>query len=231
MEYLSRIDGQSGRVFLDRVIAERGPLGAPAEVPETTLAALTGRVPDLMIDFWRFHGTGWLNGGRLRICLPGEFANVLGMLFAGDPDFGADCHAVAIGAFGDLAIWSERHWLVILRPLFAALDAPFLVTPRAKGDANSALLQGLFQTHPLYWDLADTDGQSMFDRARDRLGPLPQGAIYGLVPLAGDVEPVPDNLVLAPADDYLRSKLQTNVITLADLEAGRFNLRDVGGQR
>jgi hypothetical protein len=231
VQYLSKIDGQSGRVFLDRVIDERGPLGSPGQVPETTLAALTGRVPDLMIDFWRFHGTGWLNGGRLRICLPGEFRNVLEMMFEGDPDFGADCHALAIGAFGDLAIWSERHWLVVLRPLFAALDSPFLVNPRAKVDAEKALLQGLFQAHPLYWDMADTGGQPMFDQARERLGPLPEGAIYGLVPLAGDVEPVVENLVLAPGNEYLRSKLQSNVISVADLEAGRFNLRDVGGQR
>ena len=231
MEYLSRIDGQSSRVFLDRVIAERGPLGDSAEVPEPTLVALTGRVPDLMIDFWRFHGTGWLNGGRLRICLPGEFSDVLGRLFAGDPDFGADCHALAIGAFGDLAIWSERHWLALLRPSMAALDAPFLVNPKAKGDPNKAVLEGLLEAHPLFWELADFEGQPLFERAERTFGSIRPNGIYGLMPLPYDGPIELDALQRVPAAEYLEAAVQTSVITLADVEAGRFNLRDIGAYR
>lgn len=231
VDYLSKIDGQSGRVVLDRVIDEHGPLASPEQVPETTLATLTGRVPDLMIDFWRFHGTGWLNGGRLRICLPGEFRNVLEMLFEGDPDFGADCHAIAIGAFGDLAIWSERHWLTFLRPVAAALDAPFLLTPRAKDDPDNRILEGMFQAHPLFWDLADSDGQPLFERAERELGSIRPDGIYGPMPLPFDGPIVLDALQRVPAAEYLDALRQTTIVTLADFNAGRFNLRDIGGRR
>jgi hypothetical protein len=231
VEYLSKIDGQSGRVFLDRVIAERGPLGDSAAVPEATLAALTGRVPDLMIDFWRFHSTGWLDGGRLRICLPGEFADMLARLFAGDSDFGADCHAIAIGAFGDLAIWSERHWLCFLRPVSAMLDAPFLVNPKAKSDPDKTVLEGVLGAHPLFWDLADSDGQPLFERAERKLGSLRPNGIYGVMPLPYDGPIELDALQRVPAEEYLDALRQSTVITLADLFAGRFNLRDIGGRR
>lgn len=222
LQYLSVIDGVSGKVFLDQLIAERGPMQDARRVPETVAAAFVGRIPDIIIDLWRARGVGNLAGGRLRLCLPSDFTDVTGRLFDRDPDFAGDCHVIAHGPFGDLLIWSERHWLVHVGMLLGIVDAPMLFRPEDKVAADKVALQFILNANAALFDTADAAGEPMFDRAQAALGRLKRGQIYGLFPLPFNLDaPGIDALQIVPADEYLDAKLQMATFSLWDPVKGQ----------
>ncbi len=222
LQYLSMIDGVSGKVFLDQLMAERGPMRDVRAVPEAVAAAYVGRVPDIIIDLWRAHGVGNLAGGRLRLCLPSDFTDATGRLFDRDPDFAGDCHVIAHSAFGDLLIWSERHWLVHVGMLLGMVDAPMLFDPKLKVAADKVALDFILKANPALLDMADAAGGPMFEPAQAALGRLKPGQIYGLFPLPFNMDaPGIDALQIVPADQYLDAKLQMATFPLWDPVQGQ----------
>lgn len=229
MEYLSTIDGISGEVFLDELIAQRGPLIDKREMPEARILALTGKVPNLMIDFWRAYGLGHLQDGLIRLCDPAMFDDLLPDLFKGDADFTGDCHVLAFSPFGDLFFWSERHWLGVVSLPLSYVDAPFLHDPTLKTQASKVVLDILLKGDPRMFDTADAEGNPMFAAARKVHGPLDWHEVYGAMPLPVDAAELRvDRLVVAPAVAYLESKFSTTDFVLHDMAGQRFNIRFFG---
>ena len=110
MTYVSEIKGRSGKDHIDSVLGRMGPLLDPEPVDEGTLQAWTGTLPDILIDFWRNHGLGALQGGLMRLCLPDDFYGLLSRIFHTDKDFShKDCHVLGYGPFGHLFLWSARN--------------------------------------------------------------------------------------------------------------------------
>lgn len=232
MEYLSTIDGISGEVFLDELIAERGPLVDRREMPDERIVALTGKVPNLMIDLWRAHGLGHLLDGLIRLCDPAMFADLLPQLFKGDPDFSGDCHVLAFSPFGDLFFWSERHWLGVVSLPLSYVDAPFLHDPGLKTQASKVVFDILLNGDPRLFDTADANGEPMFAAARKVQGPLDWHEVYGAMPLPLDAAELSvDRLRVAPAVAYLEAKFSVTDFALNDMAGQRFNIRFFGEVR
>lgn len=229
--YRSIINGQSSELHLARLLAERGPLQDPLPADPVTLAAYEGRLPDILLDFWENHGFGALAGGLIRIIHPQQYAAAVAKLFEGDPDFAGDCHAIALGPFGDMMLWSARHQLVFVSLPLSMVDAPLRFRPAPRDQDDLIVLTHVLNAAPAVFDTADDAGAPMFARAREALGPLGPDEVYGTVPAVtyGEALAV-EALQRVEAGEWLVERFSGYVYSLNDLQAGQFNLRDIGPQ-
>lgn len=228
--YRSTVNGKGGAEVLRDLMAERGPYLDPVPVDPEVIAHYETRLPPLLLDLWENYGLGGFAEGRIRFILPSEYDEALQTLFRGDPDFGADCHAIAIGPFGDLMVWSERYQLLFIGLPLQMVDAPFRTHPLPGDQADVIVLNYVLKADPLVFDTADDDGEPMFARALAALGPLKRGEIYGTVPAVSVGEPLAvDRLQKVIATEWLVERFSGGVFTLVDLSSRRVNIRKIGG--
>lgn len=222
--------------YAARLLAEaidlHGPMTGAVAVPAAHLVALEGKVPGLLLTLWSDYGAGDLMGGRLKICPPHRFDAITDYLFGSEPDMAGSCHAFAMNAFGELLIWHERYWLIHISPIRGWVLAPQMLHPETKDDPNKLFYETTLMTDPANFDLNDTDGNPLFDRAKAAFGPLRPGLIWGMLP----IPPVPEevkleNLRLVLPEDYLGEVISQMTLMLQDFEGDRFGLRGFGGIR
>lgn len=229
MTYRSIINGQSSEYELAKIIEERGPLEDRHEVPAHIIESYEGKVPGILLDFWENYGIGSIGDGRARFVIPRSYANVLEWLFRGDQDFSGDCHVIAMGAFGDMLLWSERYGLVFVTLPLAMVDAPFHFNPIPKDQVDQVVFDYVIRVNPEIFDTTDDDGEVMYERARANLGPLQPYEIYGTVPAIAFDEPLEvDRLARVEAEDWLIEKFTGTKFSLVDLNAERLDIRLIG---
>ncbi len=231
MTDLSTVDGLPGSLVLREVMAHSGPFVRQDTMPADEMAALTGKVPDLLVDLWRIYGLGEIMGGRLRFVRPSRFRNVLAFLFDGDPDFGEGCHVIAHTAFGDFLVWSERHHHVFVSVNYLGVEAPYLFRPVPRAEADRILIDRVLTADPARLEVLQADGTPLFAAAKEAFGLPPYPAVYGFVPYP----PMPPNLTLdhirmvQPAD-YAGEIIAISKFGLHDFEGQNLNIRDIGPQ-
>lgn len=229
MSYRSEIDGQSGQAFITRLMAENGPLTQVQRVQPEVIAAYEGKLPPILLDVWDNYGVGDLAEGRLRLCLPGAFADTLSMLFANDPDLAIGSHVIAYGPFGDLFIWNERHHLVFVGMALSIVDAPFLFHSTRKMPVDRLILDYVLASPHKGLDVADDAGAPMLDRAKEQYGPLKSLQIYGMQPPVPFGEAIAvQNHAIAPAGDWMIEKVNGTDFMLVDVSTKRFGVRPIG---
>lgn len=212
----------------------RGPLDHAVEVRHEEILRYENLMPPILLDIWEAHGVGDLAGGRLRLCVPAELTDPVQALFRGDPEFSLedgriDAHAVAHTAFGDLFLWSERHWLVHLNVVQGLVEAPFLHRPTLRLHADTTARDMLFMAPSDLLDMHDTEDQPMFERAQAAFDPLPRMIIYAPGPAeAADPFPSFDDLYAAHYPEWLLARVTSKVWYLSDLQGGRPNIRRIG---
>jgi hypothetical protein len=220
--------------YADRLLREamalHGPMAHAEAVPASQLAALEGRVPDLLLALWSGYGAGEVMGGRLKFCQPHQFDPVLDFMFGAEPDMAGACHAFAMNAFGELMVWHERHWLMHISPIRGWVLAPQMLHPDTKDDPNKLFYESTLMADPAGFDLFDVDGNPLFDRAKTAFGALRPGLIWGMLP----IPPVPEevkleNIRMVMPDDYLAEVVGELTLMLHDFEGDQFNLRGFGG--
>lgn len=212
--------------LIRQVLAAHGPLKFPEPVPPEIIAQYEGRVPDLMLDFWENFGIGELGGGLMKLCIPEMFAEPLGLLFRGDPDFAEGTLALAYGPFGTLVLWNDREWLALVSHPGATVDAPFYRRDKGGLDANRVLFDYFLNADPNIMDVFDDDGTEMYARAEAALGELRPGLIYAQT--GPDVGL--DALALAPAAEWMADRFLEQTYMLHDLMGDRLNIRRIGVQ-
>ncbi len=229
MAYRSQIGGQSGKVLIDAVMAERGPMTQARAVPSAVIAHYETRLPPLLLDVWENHGIGDLAGGLLRLCIPGAYAEPLATLFDGDLDFAGDTHVVAHSPFGDLLVWSERHALMFISMAQNFVDAPFLTQHRKTVVPDQLVLDHVLGMHAAALNMADDAGTPMFDAALAQHGPLQPHQIYGMMPPASFGASIAvDALAVTDGPSWFQAKLSSTGFALADVANAKFGLRPIG---
>lgn len=231
MTYISEIKGRSGKDHIDSVLKRSGPLIGASVVPAATLETWTGVLPDILIDFWRNHGLGALQGGLMRLCVPDEFDGLLSEVFQADKDFShKDCHVIGYGPFGNLIVWSTRHWIVRIDLLRGRVSASGLADPRKKHNENASIVADLLGHQPDSLDVVDYDGKKMFKPAVSALGPLKTGQAFGFFPaLAMGGAPQIANLKTVQAMEHFLFLAQLKQFQLVDyLGNSPSNLRPIG---
>lgn len=231
MIYRSRINGVSGQAALAAVLEQNGPLLGRSEVHQDSLARYSGVLPPAILDFWEAYGIGDLAQGRLRLTLPEAFAGALSVLFKGDKDFETGGHVIAYGPFGDLLIWHERHWLIYCNMALAIVDAPFFFRPQQGTSPDQIILDQVLGLDPAVLDMDDDLGTPMFERARNRLGPLGRDQIYGLMPPVAVGLPIEiSRLAITPAEEWLVERFLGWTYTLSDYSGHKIAVREIGAQ-
>lgn len=216
--YKSSIRGRSGQVFIDDILANKGPLLDQTPVAPDVIAAWEGILPPIVLDFWRNHGIGTLQGGLMRLCLPGDFDGLLSQIFHADKDFShKDCHVIGHSPFGKLIVWSARHWLVEVDLTLSRIVCNGLVNPEKKRDENSTALVYLLGHPPDGLDIENEAGKRIYVSALKKLGPLEAGQVYGFAPaLAVGGEPAVKNLSVMPALEHFLFLAQLQQFGLYD---------------
>ncbi|HAL22895.1 MAG TPA: hypothetical protein DCP40_09235 [Stenotrophomonas sp.] len=154
-------------------------------VPEATLAAWEGVLPDLLLTLWRRDGFARYRSDRLALIDPGRYAAITAAFLHGHPLLDRDqFHAYAITAFGQILICGATTSIHIsVDPhtgQVSADAAPPL--PRSAAARNLELECLLDALDGPYLDATDDDEQPLYEHAYERLGPLASNEIYSFSP-------------------------------------------------
>lgn len=205
--------------MIDEIFAENGSLSQVMAVQPDVLEQYRGKLPDILLEIWRQKGVGSWRNGLYRLCVPSDFDGLLSQIFHADQDFShKDCHVIAYSAFGELKVWSERHWFVNISLSTSMMDCTTLIDPQKKRNPNTPVISrffGVAKDDTL--DAHDDAGKPLFARARKLLGDLEPGECYGFFPaLAMGGAPTLKNLKRTPALPHFTFLAQLQPFTLMD---------------
>ena len=154
-------------------------------VPEETLAAWEGVLPDLLLDLWRRDGFARYRSDRLALIDPGRYADITAAFLDGHPLLDRDpFHAYAVTAFGQILICGVStaiHISVDPHSGQVSTDAAAPL-PRNAAARNLELECLLEALDGPYLDVADDHEQPLYQCAYERLGPLASNEIYSFSP-------------------------------------------------
>ncbi len=229
--------------FVD-TIANIGPPQRCVALVKEQEFRLSKILPGSFMDFFRQHGIGDFFDRRIQYCDPGEFSQVLGLLFRSDEEFShSDCFVVGYSAFGRLICWSRRHAqfeidLVDMRVTSRKLaPASFVSLPgpvRERSTDENVLARSLLPSRSKNYEEFDANGQPMFERCVAMHGPLERGECYGYFPAIATVgldSPMRrvENIRRVPALEHFAILAQLGTFHLMRLERGRYTaVRPIG---
>lgn len=202
---------------IDDIMDENGVYDAAVPVTQETLALYTGKLPDLLTTFWAQHGFGAWKNGLFRLCTPRDFEGLLSQIFHADTDFShTDCHVYGYSAFGQLLVWSERHWVTHIDLINARVSCPNLSAPENAINAEIHMSTSL-SVNSGALDVEDDDGKKLFTRAFRKLGrPGPEQA-FGFFPaLAMGGAPKLENITIVSALEHFLFLAQLQQFQLVD---------------
>jgi hypothetical protein len=187
---------------IDGIMAENGRLTPRSPVTPQIIAQYQGKLPKLLTTFWLQHGVGSWKGGLFTLCLPGDFQGLLSQVFAADPDFShKDCHVIGYSAFGQLLVWSERHWVTRVDLLTGRVSCQVLVSPEKAGNPEIHMSTALSVNADAI-DVLDAGGNKLFAPAMRQMGGPGPGEAFGFVPaLAVGGAPRLESMRIVPAPE------------------------------
>ncbi len=202
---------------IDDIMQENGPLLNGRPVPPAVAAQYSGKLPQLLTTFWVQQGIGAWQNGLFSLCLPTDFQGLLSQIFGADPDFShGDCHVIGYSAFGQLLVWSERHWVTQIDLLNGRLSCQVLIDPTKAQNPDIHLSTSLSMTAASY-DAYDDADKKLFTRALRRLGQPAPGQAFGFSPaIAMGGAPRLENLSIVPALEHFLLLAQLQPFSLID---------------
>ncbi len=158
-------------------------------VPEATLAAWEGVLPNLLLALWRRDGLARYRNDKLAMVDPGRYAGLVAAHLRGNPLEAVDTfHAYAVTAFGQILICGETTAIQVSvdahsGDVSAVSDAP---GPSDAAERDWDLEYLLTFLDGPYLDVTDEDEQPLYEHARERLGPLAPHEIYSFSPAVSE---------------------------------------------
>lgn len=154
-------------------------------VPEATLAAWEGVLPDLLVALWLRDGFARYRDDRLVMVDPHLYAGVVETYLQGNPLEHADTfHAYAVTAFGQILLCGENTAVQIsIDPHGAQVWADSDVPRPADATERNWKLE--FLLHALdgpYLDVTDEEERPLYAHALESVGPLAPNEIYSFSP-------------------------------------------------
>lgn len=193
------------RAALDAAVARHWvPAAGPRVAMPPPAEVWAGRVPDALLHLWAAHGLASFASGRLRLIDPDLLAPVIAFAVRGDPDLDGDTWPIALGRFGQVVVWSERHGAGFWEPRMPSLEMPWLGRPPARPAAQ--IIEMVVALPPVAVDWLDAEGRSILPALETILPEPAWHEIWGATPVPVPLEDVPpEDFVPAPAADWLEA--------------------------
>ena len=165
-------------------VEEFGQPTCPLAVSDQAIATWQGKLPDRLLTHWQQAGWGGYANGVLWVVDPDEYEDVVDEWLDDSPLEQIDAfHVIARTAFGELFLCGERTGASAT--VNCATHAVFALQrdmqTKTKRDLDISI-ETLLTLDKADCDLADEDGQPLFDRALAKLGPLAPDEMYGFEP-------------------------------------------------
>ena len=154
-------------------------------VSEATLAQWTGKLPPILMTYWREEGWAGYANGRVWTVNPDEYEDIKDAWLEGTPLVNIDnFHVIARDAFGDLYLCGETTGasvtITCIHNEILALKNQLNPKPLPDHDPS---IQALFGSAKLEdFDYPDANGKLLFERAIKKYGPLEPDEMYGFEP-------------------------------------------------
>lgn len=202
---------------IDDILEENGTFESRETVSNELIGKYSEKLPKLLTVFWKQQGFGAWGGSLFRLCNPDDFEGLLSQIFHADDDFShKDCHIYGYSAFGQLLIWSERHWVTQVDLVNGRVSCPVLIDPSKAKNADIHMSTSL-SVHPDSLDSYDDNDKKLFTRAVKKYGrPEPRQA-FGFFPaLAMGGAPNLENIQIVPALEHFLFLAQLQQFKLVD---------------
>lgn len=165
-------------------VEEFGRPTCPLAVSDQAIATWHGKLPDRLLTHWQQAGWGGYANGVLWVVDPDEYEDVVDEWLDDSPLEQIDAfHVIARTAFGELFLCGERTGASAT--VNCATHAVFALQRDMQTKTKRGLdisIETLLTLDKADCDLADEDGQPLFDRALAKLGPLAPDEMYGFEP-------------------------------------------------
>ncbi|WP_017450268.1 GAD-like domain-containing protein [Herbaspirillum rubrisubalbicans] len=166
-------------------ISKFGEATKSSPVPAASLEKWRDKLPDQLLKYWEQEGWCEYSNGLFCTVDPDDYEDLVDEWLA---DTGLDeidaFHVIARTAFGKLYVCGEKTGcsatISCVVNMIAAL--PEDLKAQTKEDLDYSIRAFFAFSNPDEFDIKDEDGQSLFERARSKLGPLEPDEIYGFEP-------------------------------------------------
>jgi hypothetical protein len=170
--------------FLEMMRESLGEPTSRVPVPQSAYARYENVLPPSLLDIWRLDGWSGYHGGLVWTTHPAEYDSIVASCIADTPLAGRDrFHVIQRDAFGGLVVWAEKHGRAFS---VCSIDRRIMAYSQdfaaPNDDFDLTLLIRLSDFDRELADVEDDDGQWLFERARNSLGPLDPQTMYGFVP-------------------------------------------------
>jgi hypothetical protein len=142
-----------------------------------------GFAPDLLLEHWRTKGLGLSHRGLLQFCDPEDHVFALDTVLGEDAELRpSESMVYAYTAFGELFVWNTR-WLTLRIDLPLRRISPrYPITVPPEASKELTLSSALASISLDTYDMRDANGEPLFERTVQKLGPLAFGEVYGFFP-------------------------------------------------
>jgi len=153
-------------------------------VPETSFEKYKGILPDVLLTIWKKAGWASWGNGIFWTVNPADYDDLLKLWLEDTPFPDIDhYHIIARSAFGDLYAWGQNNnQYFTISCSVNALIAQEKKIRTATDDPNRTLGVFFSGSDKEEFDMEDENGQSLFDQALEKLGPLAADEVYGFEP-------------------------------------------------
>lgn len=210
--------------FMENLLGfkEFGPPFARRDVPTEKITKFRGKLPDKLLEYWQEYGWCGYAKGLFWTVDPDEWEDELDA-WVGETEFAERdaYYVIARTAFGELILWGEKTGQSLKVVTAWGMIFPSFDEKEFQEDGPDLTLQLFFSASSRNsYDTEDKDGQPLFERALEKLGPLDHDTMYGYVPaLALGGEPTLDRLQKLDAHVHLDILSQVTEVQI---------MRDVG---
>ncbi|AZG86987.1 DUF1851 domain-containing protein [Pseudomonas syringae pv. pisi str. PP1] len=162
-------------------------MGEPVKVRsalESVIEKYKGVLPDVLLDYWRSEGWCGYADGLFWTVNPDDYKHLLDMWLSGTKFSSIDnYHVIARSAFGDLYAWGEKYG----RKIVVSCPGNYIVSLADEADVpcddpDQAIQSFFAMSDPEDYDMEDSDGMPLFERAVQKLGRLSDDEMYGFQP-------------------------------------------------
>jgi len=161
-----------------------GPATKSTQPSEEILQYFSDKLPPRLLEYWKEYGfCGW-GDGMFWIVNPADYQQILDLWLAGTNFVGRDnYYVIGRGAFGRLFIWGEKTGQSLdIETNYAMLfPSDSTVELQERGQETSVDLFFATRTKSSMEE-EDQQGNPLFQKALDKLGPLGADELYGFVP-------------------------------------------------